>query len=393
MHVAFLYNAQNHHVLHSLPIACELSCLPDMSVTILTRSTEQMNLARRLSQFYPGHRLAFEALDPPPFAGRFSGASKLAKFASLLANRRRLNSFDALVVPERTSLLLKRFGVTRPRYIHSFHGSSGHDRVSDPRLRQFDLLLAPSERRLARIVEANDLRTNAAVIGYSKLDLVRRMGNSIPHLFNNDKPIILYNPHHWSNKSSWHIAGRAILDHFIHQARYNVIFAPHVRLFDPPEKYKAEFQRYCNVGHMIIDLGSERSIDMTYTLAADIYLGDVSSQVFEFIIRPRPCIFFNLQDFAWEGDPDFTSWRLGRVVRNLQELDEALATTKLWQPQYEAVQRDAAAVNFPELSLAAPLRGARAIAAFLRDGELKLGWDESNVTQGSDTLRVRANLQ
>lgn len=390
MHVAFLYNAQNHHVLHSLPIACELSRLSGVSVTILTRSTEQMDLARRLSQFYPDNRLAFDALDPPPFAGRFSGASKLAKFVSLIFNRRRLNSFDALVVPERTSLLLKRFGVTRPRYIHSFHGSSGHDRVSDPRLRQFDLLLAPSARRLERIAVANKLQANhAAVIGYPKLDLVKRLGDSSPRLFNNNKPVILYNPHHWPNKSSWHAAGRSILDHFKDQSECNIIFAPHVRLFDPPEKFRFNFEKYDNANHMLIDLGSERSIDMTYTIAADIYLGDVSSQVFEFIVvRPRPCIFLNPRNLAWENDADFASWQLGRVVRNLQDLDEALATTKLWQPRYEAAQCDAAAVNFPELSTPAPLRAAQAIAAFLRDGELRPGWDDSN-----DTRRIRADAK
>ena len=37
------------------------------------------------------------------------------------------------------------------------------------------------------------------------------------------------------------------------------------------------------------DPGSPASTDMTYTRAADIYLGDVSSQVYEFIAEPRPC--------------------------------------------------------------------------------------------------------
>lgn len=29
---------------------------------------------------------------------------------------------------------------------------------------------------------------------------------------------------------------------------------------------------------------------MTYTPAADIYLGDVSSQSYEFLLDPRPCL-------------------------------------------------------------------------------------------------------
>src|SRR3546814_16391226 len=88
----------------------------------------------------------------------------------------------------------------------------------------------------------------------------------------------------------------AVLDLFANSNRYNLIFAPHVRLFDPPaaECY-AQFERYRKLPHMHIDLGSERSIDMSYTGSADLYLGDVSSQVAEYLYRPRPCVFLNAQ--------------------------------------------------------------------------------------------------
>ncbi len=390
MRVAFLYNAQNHHVLHSLPIACELSRISEAEVFVLARTADQLALARRLSLLYPDSRLTFELLRPPPFMREHMGASKLAKFASLIANRRRLNSFDALVVPERTSLLLKRFGVTRPRYIHSFHGPSGHDRLADPRLREFDLLLAPSARRLDRIAAVAGRPGHSAVIGYSKLDVVRRAGPSPAPLFPNGRPTVLYNPHHWASKSSWPAIGRAVLERFRDRADFNLVFAPHVRLFDPPERRQAEFRQFSGVEHLLIDLGSERSIDMSYTLAADIYLGDVSSQAFEFVVRPRPCIFLNPRGLAWEGDEDFASWRLGRVVTDLRQLDDALATVALWQPKYEPLQREAAAANFPELDTPAPLRGARAIAAFLRHGELRPGWDAEGQPQASGTRRAPA---
>lgn len=381
MRVAFLYNAQNHHVLHSLPIACELSRVSAMAVTILARTQDQLELARRLSLLYPDNRLTYEMLDHPAFLPRFSGASKWAKRLSLVTNRRRLNAFDALVLPERTSLQLKRFGVTRPRYIHTFHGPSGHDRVADSRLREFDLVLAPSARRLDRIAALTASQPgHSAVIGYSKLDLVRRIGQADASLLRNGRPTILYNPHHWPDKSSWPVMGRDVLEHFRDRADFNLIFAPHVRLFDPPARYAAEFREFSGFEHLLIDLGSERSIDMTYTLSADIYLGDVSSQVFEFATRPRPCIFLNPRGLAWEQDENFAAWRLGRVVTDLHELDAALATTQQWQPQYEAPQRASAAENFPELGMPAPIRGALAIAAFLRHGELRPGWDEGDQT-------------
>src|SRR3546814_17702316 len=63
--------------------------------------------------------------------------------------------------------------------------------------------------------------------------------------------------------------------------------------------------------HMHIDLGSERSIDMSYTGSADLYLGDVSSQVAEYLYRPRPCVFLNAQGVDWQEDPNYRFWSLG----------------------------------------------------------------------------------
>ncbi len=371
-HVGFLYNAQSHHILHSLPIACELSRLyADCQVVVLARTEAQRALARDLAAFYPGHRLQFEILNVPVplrLPKRLPGTKSLI----LLANRRRLASFDALVVPERTSLRLRRYGITRPKFIHTFHGSSGHDRTDDPRLALFDLLLAPSAKRLERLAGTGSVRPgHAAVIGYSKLDLVRRIGSSQPPLFANGRPVVLYNPHHAEHKSSWVACGRQVLEHFAKQTDYNLVFAPHVRLFDPPERKYEAFNEFMGLDHVIIDLGSDRSVDMTYTLGADVYLGDISSQVFEFIIRPRPCIFLNPRNLAWRGDADFASWHLGPVIERQDDLDRTLATRTAWQATFAAAQQAAAAEAFPEMATPAPTLGAHAIARFLRDGELR----------------------
>ena len=65
---------------------------------------------------------------------------------------------------------------------------------------------------------------------------------------------------------------------------------------------------------MIVDLGSERSLDMTYALVADIYAGDVSSQVYEFLATPKPCVFLNAHGLRWKDNPDFPNWDLGDVA-------------------------------------------------------------------------------
>ncbi len=374
MRIAFLYNAQDHHLLHSLPIACELlRVFPEHEVVVFARNAAQLGLAQRFAAFYPSHhRLVFEVLRPSRLPGRL----KRRKRAVLLANRARLATFDALVLPERNSLFLRRLWVTRPKFIHTFHGPSGHDRVDDPRLKRFDLLLAPSARRLRRILEAGTARPGrAAVVGYSKFDLVRRMGLQRQSPFNNGRPTVLYNPHHRPGTSSWHAMGRAVLDHFAARDDVNLIFAPHVKLFHPPAEHLDAFRDYAGLDHVRIDLGSEASIDMTYLLSADLYLGDISSQLFEFLIRPRPSLFLNPHRLAWQDDPDFASWHLGPVIETIGEMVQRLATTADWQPEFAPRQARAFAEAFAEPDpLPAPERAARVIAGFLTHGRVEAAW-------------------
>jgi len=84
---------------------------------------------------------------------------------------------------------------------------------------------------------------------------------------------------------------------------------------------------------------------MTYTQAADVYIGDVSSQVYEFIRTPRPCIFLNLDRIDWQDDPNYAHWHLGQVVDSLDELALALARAHELQPRFEAAQRQMSAAS------------------------------------------------
>lgn len=370
MRVAFLFNAQDHQILHALPIACELSRLhADIAVEVLARTDEQVALCRRLASLYPGHRLAFGRLRLSWPAAALERLGSNPKALVLWANRTALNRYDALVAPERTSLMLRDMGVRRPLFIHTAHGAGGADRPHDKRLRRFDLLLMPNERRLADIEAAGNARPGrAAVIGGVKLDLIRRMAEHRPRLFDNARPTVIYNPHHRAGTSSWPLLGRAVLDHFANSRDYNLVFAPHVRLFDPPRRHRAQFREYEGLDHLRIDLGSTASIDMTYTLGADIYLGDLSSQVMEFLIEPRPCIFLDPARIDWRDDPDFVNWHLGRVVDGIDDMAAALARRSEWQPRYADAQRRAFTAAFPDLGEPAPTLGARAIAALLRNG-------------------------
>ncbi len=162
--------------------------------------------------------------------------------------------------------------------------------------------------------------------------------------------------------------GLDILEFFKNHPDWNLIFAPHVEL---ALRNKCQdpllAKKYDNSPNIHIDLGSAASVDMTYMLAADIYLGDISSQVYEFLLEKRPCIFLNAHGVSWEDDPNYLHWSFGQVVNDVDlglkpVLEQAFTTHKQFlQKQQEAF--DYTFYNDPKSTAAE--RGAKAIADFL----------------------------
>src|SRR3546814_13132755 len=126
--------------------------------------------------------------------------------------------------------------------------------------------------------------------------------------------------------------------------------------------------------HMHIDLGSEPPVDMSYTGSADLYLGDVSSQVAEYLYRPRPCVFLNAQGVDWQEDPNYRFWSLGPVIDDVQALAAGLETAFQTHADFEVGQRRYFDESFGvEPGVPTAARGADAIAEFLRRRSAALG--------------------
>jgi CDP-glycerol glycerophosphotransferase (TagB/SpsB family) len=113
----------------------------------------------------------------------------------------------------------------------------------------------------------------------------------------------------------------------------------------------------------LVDLSSDRLVDMSYTAAADIYLGDVSSQVYEFLLTPRPCLFVNAHGVEWKNDPDYAHWQLGEVV-SPEGVIAAVARAKAEHPRFLDRQQSAVAETFSDIPDAA-LAASRAILSAL----------------------------
>jgi hypothetical protein len=383
--IAFLFNHdQVHQVAHSLPVALALASRPDApEIVLLTANDAMTGEIMRLAGDRIGGRLALRQIGLTSLSSRALATllDPVLPARKVLLYRDHLDLFaglDALVVAEKTSLLLKtRYGLDRLKMIHTRHGAGDRAVGFDKASAGFDLVLVAGEKIRDRLIRDAGLDpARLAVVGYPKFDLARFTRPAAP-LFDNDRPVVLYNPHPSPHLSSWYRMGRALLDWFVDNPRYNLIFAPHVMLFARKfvlsiDKFSLAFPgriaaRYRAAPNIHIDLGSPLSTDMTYTNAADIYLGDVSSQIYEFLIRPRPCLFADAHETAWEGDANYAHWQAGPVFRTPdalgETLDRAIAGHEAtWAP----TQRALFARSFDLTEVPSAERAADAIASRLR---------------------------
>ena len=250
--------------------------------------------------------------------------------------------------------------------IHFRHGAGDRAPRSEKRLRAFDLIVVPGDKDVRRAVNMHHVDpARVLACGYVKLDYLTATATAAPRLFGNNRPVVVYAPHFDPALSSWHLAGELIA-RFAHQDRYNLVVAPHIRLSDrmTPREIDA-WQGLAKPDQIIVDLRSPRLLDMTYLRAADVYLGDMSSQLYEFLATPRPVAFLNAHGFQWRDDPRYAGWRLGTVA---DDVDDVLSAIERSIAGHTAlVERQAAAVEqaFGRYH-GASVRGARAVADIVR---------------------------
>ena len=347
-----------------------------MAVEVAVASEGHLPMVEQVLAAYPGfHPPVRRLVSPRAEHGlRRLGIRGQLRIPTLLAALPYLRSFDAIVVPERTTTMIRHF-LGRTKLIFTPHGAGDRAIMLDPRDRHFDFVLVAGAKSERRLLEAGTIRPGAyAVNGYVKMDFMARLAVQRPRLFDNDRPTVLYAPHFRHSLSSWDRFGRQVIAAFAAQDRYNLVVAPHVRLFHGASaKAKRAFEELAVPGKIVVDLGSDRLIDMTYTSAADIYLGDVSSQVYEFLGTPKPCVFLNAHGVDWEGDSSYRFWTLGDVVDDAAGILPAIDAAPARHGRYAELQRCALAESIGGDPAGAGRRGAEAISCFLDGGTMRAG--------------------
>jgi hypothetical protein len=383
MRIGFFFNHdQVHQVAHSLPIALALARSgADAEIIVATTNARLSAEVIRLGEGLIGPAIQLVELGLKRPLSRLASRTleRVLPAAKLLVYGDNLDFFralDVLVVAEKTSLVLKsRYGLRRLRIVHTRHGAGDRAVGFDKASAGFDHVFVSGRKIRERLVrEAGVDPAAISVVGYPKFDA--DLGGARPHaLVEDGRPVVLYNPHVSPHLSSWYTAGRQVLDWFAGRDDYQLIFAPHVMLFERPYVVSIDRlrmdragriqERYLRAPNIHIDLGSRASTTMTYANRADIYLGDASSQVYEFLLRPRPCLFLNPRGLAWRGDANFAHWRAGAVIERVDELDAALARAPVdHATSYRPVQQALFDHSFDLTDEPSSVRAARALAAF-----------------------------
>lgn len=367
--VCFFFNAQLHHVFHAMPLAVEMSRDPRYAVDVVAMTDDHISLARDIARRQAAEGIFFKRVRGPildAITGLTGGATP-PKLPALAAARKLLMRYDAIVVPERTSLLLRFAGLHRKTFIHTCHGAGDRAVGYDRRIRQFDFVLLAGEKQRRRMLENRLIREgHYAIVGYGKFDITE--GRLPDRLFAQDRPVVLYNPHFSKRLSSWPTMGLDVIRQFANDDRFNLIVAPHIRLYDNRRRRAAmerELAEFAGLGNIHIDLGSPASVDMRYPNAASVYLGDVSSQVYEFVVDPRPCLFLDSHGAEWEDDPNYRHWKYGPVHRRSDHIVDKVAAAIASHEAYLSAQRQGVAETFEYEDGRSSERAAKAVGDFL----------------------------
>lgn len=322
--VYFLFINGPHHVHHLIMPALTFATIQNKFKTILVSgSAKNTAMINEIKESFKGAN--FELIEiPPPLRYRFKWYKKTKLYPPPYHAFKKISSNlrNALAIISTSHLipkLAKKYRVLRPINFYLYHGVGTRAYSFEKSQGSFDYLLIPGKYYKNRLInEGVCEEKQLSIVGHPKFDWLYNKKLKSEKLFNNNNPTFYYNPH-WELKLTSFIKWQnIILDFFIKNNQYNLIFAPH-----PLIKHNSINSGY-NLSinknkekNIIIDYESERLLDGTYLKNSDVYIGDVSSMIAYWIkIKERPCIFINAHNIDWKNNESYTMWNYGSVVND-----------------------------------------------------------------------------
>ncbi len=327
--VVFLYFYGLHQLYHSAMTAMELGTInDDIEVFCLSCNKEHTAALNEIKGFYPATKTKIIEIKQPFRYKYFNVKKKTYPSVNAMVRRAKNLLMEAdliLTTSHGTPGMFRKFSITKPQIMYQYHGVGDRRYGFDPVFKKFDFMLLPGRYHQNRLVEEKIIdKERTEIVGWPKLDYIEQL--NVPKFFNNNNQTILYTPHWEVALTSYNIYARFILDYFNKRKDLNLIFAPHllIKHWHFAYKYNIDYLHY-NSDNILVDFASIYGTNGSYLKYADVYMGDVSSMVFEFIaIKPRPCLFLNAHKVDWRGNVDYRFWDYGNVVENFDEFDQKL---------------------------------------------------------------------
>lgn len=358
--VGFVAISQAHQFLHWIPAALELARRKGVRVQVLSGSTASLEFI----QGYDSDGLLELVHLPTPSLRPDGLFSPPPRWLTLYLHWRKFQQNDLIVTTESTTALLKSKTPFNRPMVRMRHGAGDRSGGYRKKTSLFDGLIVNGEKDRQRVIGYGIMPPERiAVCGYCKFEAISAPYNP----FSDERPVALYNPHFDRVVSSWHRHHRKILAAMAQTDSWNFIVAPHIKLA------KGRSLGRTPSSNVVLDPGSVHSIDMSYVGASSVYIGDASSQVYEFIRTPRPCLFLNLDRREWRGDQHFSHWNFGQVVEDAAQLAPALGRAAELQPGFEPVQREWLERSVDASPIPPSVRHADALLHFARHGHFAGG--------------------
>lgn len=368
-HVGFFFLNHSAHIYHCLSIALELSLISKNKVSIFSSTIRNHNIILEIAEKYFSNHQCEIILLKPSLSYTITRYLKNREFPGFNAifknNIELLKTLDILVSPSDDILGLKRkFNLESKIYVTALHGAGDLGYNFSESLASFDYIFLAG-KRLKELLDEEKSKAQLStvqpyIIGYPKAELCTKF-KTTP--FKSDITTIFYAPHFNSYYNSWPNLGQKLVTWISQNESYKLILAPHILM---NKKQKKEIAKFCkaipNI-HVDIDSNSKSLIDMTYINQSDIFIGDKTSQVYEFMLQPRPCIFFNTTGTDWKTskDANFEAWHLGQVVDDQHQIDKAIKNAEVIQEKFVDLQRTAISERISQFEEGSALRAARFI--------------------------------